>query len=59
MAMYVIDPEAVLAFRQNHRRAVQRQRKVKRNKQIAKPQNRKQYDELDRQWLRAVERDRS
>lgn len=59
MAMYVIDPEAVIAFRRNHRRTVQRQRKVARNKQIAKPQDRKQYDELDRQWLRAVERDRS
>lgn len=59
MAMYVIDPEAVIAFRQNHRRSVQRDRKTKRNKQIAKPRDRKQYDELDRQWLRAVERDRS
>jgi len=59
MPLYVIDPEAVLQFRRNHRGNVQRQRRAARKKNAEKPRERKQYDEIDRQWLRAIELDRT
>ena len=58
MAIWVIDPEAVLAFRRNHRRETCRQRNIKRNKQMAKPRDRN-LDKTDRDWLNAIERDKA
>lgn len=58
MAIYVIDHEAVLAFRRAHRLATVRQRATKRRKRIEQPRDRK-LDRTDRDWLNAIERDKA
>jgi len=59
MAIYVIDPDVVLAFRRNHRKQVRRDRSIKRKKYAERVPEKIQYDAIDKEWLRAVERDRS
>lgn len=56
MPLYVIDPAAVLVFRQNHRKEVRKQRSAKRRQRAAKERER-QLDRTDANWLNAIERD--
>lgn len=58
MAIWVIDPEAVLAFRRRHRRQVQISRAKKRRDYVMRPRD-PRPSQLDKQWLDAVANDKS